>query len=440
MRVLLAIIIALNCVVPVFATTNNYEQPTAYEIFVQVGIVQDNHSELNNNITNSEFLSFLINVFEFSRGNMNSINSNESDENILNRAKELGFVLQDENIISTNYLSRENMANVLANVLRKDDNFKGMHPSAKFNVSDYDQIDAGKVYDLVSMYSMGIVSLEDGKINPTSFVTKKEVYNSTAKVFGFTQVENIEINGNYLPVIMYHSVLDDPNLLNEFIISTKQFTSDLEYIKTRGYTPIYMQDLIDFVYNDGTLPEKPIMITFDDGYEDNYTNAYQVLKEYNMKAIVCPITKFYMPGSTFNFPHLTLEQTKEMQDSGLIEIQNHTYDLHDSSIRMGVLRLENETYEQYKSIISGDILKTNNYYTAVGINQPTTFSYPYGADSQETEDILKELGFLATLDTTDAVLNKIEKGNYDCLFNIKRLNRPNGISSEEFFKSIELLN
>ncbi|MBQ1237534.1 MAG: polysaccharide deacetylase family protein, partial [Oscillospiraceae bacterium] len=83
-----------------------------------------------------------------------------------------------------------------------------------------------------------------------------------------------------LPVIMYHHILESSKLLGAYCITPAELRSDFERIRQDGYTPVVVADLLDYVYNDVPLPEKPIMITFDDGYESNYAYAYPLLQEY----------------------------------------------------------------------------------------------------------------------------------------------------------------
>ena len=94
-----------------------------------------------------------------------------------------------------------------------------------------------------------------------------------------------------LPIIMYHSIQKNNKAKSKFIITPEEFEGDLKYIKDNGYTTIVMQDLIDFVYENKELPEKPIMLTFDDGYYNNYLYAFPLVKQYECKIILSPIGK-----------------------------------------------------------------------------------------------------------------------------------------------------
>ena len=81
-----------------------------------------------------------------------------------------------------------------------------------------------------------------------------------------------------LPVIMYHHILESSKLLGAYVITPTELENDFKWIQKEGYTPVVVADLLAYVHNDVPLPEKPIMITFDDGYESNYVYAYPLLQ------------------------------------------------------------------------------------------------------------------------------------------------------------------
>lgn len=64
---------------------------------------------------------------------------------------------------------------------------------------------------------------------------------------------------------MYHSVLKDQKMDGKYVVSPTEFENDLIYLKEHGYTTIFLQELVDYVYSGAALPEKPVVITFDDG-------------------------------------------------------------------------------------------------------------------------------------------------------------------------------
>lgn len=247
-------------------------------------------------------------------------------------------------------------------------------------------------------------------------------------------------DGIELPIIMYHSVLKDESLQGKYVISPQELESDVRYLAEHGYTTVLVKDLTDYVYNGKPLPEKPIMLTFDDGYFNNYTYAFEIMKKYNCKAVISIIglyTDEFSEKDEENpsYGHLTWKRLKEMTDSGLIEIQNHTYNMHENSGgRFGVKKKYSETPDQYKRAITEDIMKLES-----GMKQElgfgsTAFTYPFGAMSDETPQIIKELGFKASL-ICEEKINVITKDG-DCLYGLGRFIRVHGESSEKLFSEI----
>ena len=103
---------------------------------------------------------------------------------------------------------------------------------------------------------------------------------------GATKETTTDTDSVKLPVIMYHSLLKDEKLQNDYTVSPTLFENDLKYLTENGYTTVVVKDLIDYVYGKKSLPEKCIMLTFDDGYNNNYTDLYPLLQKYNVKATI----------------------------------------------------------------------------------------------------------------------------------------------------------
>ncbi len=242
-----------------------------------------------------------------------------------------------------------------------------------------------------------------------------------------------------VPILMYHSILKTSKSRGKFIISPSTFEEDLKYIKDNGYTTIVMQDLIDYVYENKDLPEKPIMLTFDDGYYNNYLYAFPLLKEYNCKIVLSPIGKqcdTYSENKDKNpnYAHCSWDDLKEMKNSGLVEIQNHSYNMHTiTKNRRGCKKNKNESLEHYQNALCNDINLMQSKVEDMLDIAPTTFVFPFGAVSNCSLDILHQLGFKATL-SCEGKINKLTK-NPESLYGLYRILRPPNISSDKFFKS-----
>lgn len=145
--------------------------------------------------------------------------------------------------------------------------------------------------------------------------------------------EPVMDEGIALPIIMYHGIIKDESRPGTYVVTADEFESDLKYLKENGYTTVVVQDLLDYVKKGTPLPKKPIMLTFDDGFYNNYVYAYPLLQSYGAKMVLSPVGSFTDAFTKSGDKHaaysyLNWEDIKTMSDSGLVEIQNHTYDLH----------------------------------------------------------------------------------------------------------------
>lgn len=283
--------------------------------------------------------------------------------------------------------------------------------------------------------------------NHTSTVVKKgneyeRKYSFSEESYYLTAAKEDSKKQVQLPVLMYHGLLKDPSMQNDYVISPDLFESDLKYLKKKGYTAVTMTELIDFVEKGTPLPEKPVLLTFDDGYYNNYLYAYPLLQKYKTKAVLSIIGKQTDAFSKTDdnhatYSHVTWKQIQEMAASGLIEIQNHSYDSHETNGgRKGVMKCSGESGKAYAAYLEKDLMKLQKKIRDVTGTAPNTFTYPFGAVSGSSTNILKDLGFKASLGCTQGI-NTIEKGDPDCLYQIKRYLRTPEKSSSAFFKKIE---
>lgn len=263
------------------------------------------------------------------------------------------------------------------------------------------------------------------------------------KSFDKTETFNAENNAENkiaLPVIMYHNITKKQNHADQYCVSLSQFEKDLKYIKEQGYSCITAAELYDYVYNGKELPKKPFMITFDDGYESFYKYAYPLLKKYNMKAIVSivgSLTELFSNTEDHNldYSHLNWEQVNELSKTDFVEIQNHTYNLHEiTPERKGAGIAKGESFENFKKVFKKDVSELNRLILNYTGKKALMFTYPYGNIAEGSIEIIKELGFIGAFTCTEQI-NYI-MGNPDEMFSIGRFNRDGRISSEEFFDRI----
>lgn len=250
--------------------------------------------------------------------------------------------------------------------------------------------------------------------------------------------------GISLPIIMYHGILEDKSRLGTYVVSVEEFKGDLQYLKAHGYTTVVVQDLINYVQKGTPLPAKPVMLTFDDGFYNNYVYAYPLLKEYDAKMVLSPVgaftDKFTENGDKHAaYSYLNWADIQEMAESGRVEIQNHTYDMHSmDGSHKGSKKVSGETADQYRQRLIEDVSKMQQETTQHIGRTPTAFTYPYGAVSKEALPILKELGFACTL-ICESRTNTITR-DPACLYELGRYLRPHGVASAAYFEKTVHLN
>lgn len=178
---------------------------------------------------------------------------------------------------------------------------------------------------------------------------------------GVVQYQLVQKNRS-VPVLMYHAVSDD-NIwgIKSLYVSPARLREQLQYLKDNGYEPIFFSDL-----NHLSDYYKPVLITFDDGYDNNYRNAYPLFKEFNMKA-----TFFVITNAIGRDRYMTAEQLREMSDSGLISVQSHSY----YHTRLSSL---DSAQQQYQMIKSAEMIEE------ITGKRPYVLSYPEGAFNETT--------------------------------------------------------
>ena len=134
-----------------------------------------------------------------------------------------------------------------------------------------------------------------------------------------------------LPVLMYHSVCNgEPT---EYRVTPEQLESDLEWLSENGYKSVTAAEVTAYANSRGDLPEKPVMITFDDGYYNNLAYALPLLEKYDMTAVVSVVGEYTDKDAAADphvpsYSYLTWEDIGELSDSGRVEIGAHTYAMH----------------------------------------------------------------------------------------------------------------
>lgn len=179
-----------------------------------------------------------------------------------------------------------------------------------------------------------------------------------------------------VPILMYHYISNGPS--DPCRITPERFKEHMDFLHKNGYTPILPKQLNDYITKGKVLPKKPVLITFDDGYKDNYINAYPVLKKYKFKATFFIITDFIgktLDGDTY----MTGEQLIHLNRNKM-SINCHTQD-HES--------LKNMSYkDQYR-----EVSDSKDYLEELISKNVDYLAYPYGDYDQTTLNIAKKVGY-----------------------------------------------
>lgn len=176
-----------------------------------------------------------------------------------------------------------------------------------------------------------------------------------------------------LPILMYHKIGTPPkkSLLKKLWVREDRFYEQMDYLARHGYSPIRFQDVVDFLDGRRGLPENPVVITFDDGYKNNYTLAFPILKEFGFSFVIFLVVRtlgkenaWHNPDLEPRVPMLSVEQVKIMHSEG-VEFESHT---------LNHLQLSRLSQEEADVEISGSYKEL----TELLGRSPVAFSYPYG--------------------------------------------------------------
>ena len=167
-----------------------------------------------------------------------------------------------------------------------------------------------------------------------------------------------------------------------------------------------------------------------------------MLKKYGFTAVgfaIGALADYYseIDDHNLNYSNLTWNEIKELCEGGVIDIQSHSYDLHkNTGNRSGIKKKKSETLEQYSEFLAEDTAKMNEKMLEYAGKKPVAIAYPFGSYSKESADILKKCGIKMAF-TCEERVNIIKKAESEWLFGLGRYNRPEGISSESFFRKWE---
>lgn len=242
-----------------------------------------------------------------------------------------------------------------------------------------------------------------------------------------------------LTTVMYHNILK--SVKGTYIVSPDQLVADLSAYEKLGYNTVFPSEIIGYVRGMNALPDKPLLITFDDGRYNNMYYGLPVLEKYDAKALICPVGAFSAfstdsgDHSNPNYSHITWTQFGELAASGRFEIGNHTYNMHKYSPRFGVKRMKGESDSDYRAALKSDFGRLQDMLLKSTGVLPRVFAYPFGAYTDEAKDVLLSLGIEMMLTCNEGVTT-VKRGVPESLHYVRRFNRDGLISTAEFTKKL----
>ena len=226
-----------------------------------------------------------------------------------------------------------------------------------------------------------------------------------------------------LTILMYHNTLAKGKKQSVYCINQDSLRKDFQYLKDNDYNVISCKSLLDYVDNGRSLPDKAVILTFDDGYLNNMTYALPLLEEFGYSglfSVVGDYTIYDKNGKgAGDFIYFGWDDIAEVSKSQNVEIGLHSYSMHNTRPRLGVSQLKSETDDIYQQVFSDDTQKLVDKLGELGVSS-NIYAYPYGKYTKISESVLKEKGVIMTLTCNEGINHIYGRRS---LYLLKRINR-----------------
>ncbi|GFZ32693.1 deacetylase [Clostridium zeae] len=216
---------------------------------------------------------------------------------------------------------------------------------------------------------------------------------------------------NGLPILCYHDISSSKG--SDLVLDPAKFKEQMKYLKDNGYFPITLDELYSYLKEDKGIPEKSIVITFDDGYLGTYTYAFPILKEFGFKATIFMISDYVNNPS-----YLSVEQIKELSNYG-IDIQNHFGEV--SNISKLNINKQIDTLKKSKQTLEGFLSKSISYV-----------AFPASNLTEDSKKAAEQAGYKMSFNLQSTTLALADKK--DNIYNLDRLYIGNKHTLNDFIK------
>lgn len=234
---------------------------------------------------------------------------------------------------------------------------------------------------------------------------------------------------NQVLVLAYHDIMDSEPDQQYVATRTANFVAQMRWLKVNHYVPVSMDQIFAASEGKAALPDKAVLLTFDDGYRSMYDRVFPILKRNHWPAVFAPVGKWIdtPAGQDVDFSgkmrprdkFVTWDEVREMSDSGLIEIGSHTHDLHKgilanpqgnvepaaASLKYDPVTKRYETLEEFRQRIDHDVVTVTATLTRVNGKPPRVWVWPYGAASGIALDVVAQHHYKAAMTLEDGLLD-----------------------------------
>lgn len=248
-----------------------------------------------------------------------------------------------------------------------------------------------------------------------------------------------------VPILMYHHFASEASA--DTVVTPERFRCQMTAIREAGFTSVTLQQLLDYVDQGAPLPEKPVLITMDDGYASNLTLAAPILEELGLCATVFVIgvsegqDTYLHSGEPLYPARFSYKDAAAWVEKGVLDLQCHSYDMHQLasygySGRDGMLPLAGESYTDHRKAVEEDLAQFR-WRREGRVSTPLcALAYPFGYYNRALDLLLEELGYEITF-TTDERCCRLRVGDESTLRMLGRFNVTEHWSGEDLVQHLE---
>ena len=225
-----------------------------------------------------------------------------------------------------------------------------------------------------------------------------------------------------VPILMYHDISEART--GDYSVTPVRFEEHLAALENAGYHTVTFADLMDYVYFGGNLPDSPVLLTFDDGYDGVFSSAAEIAARHGM-TLSCAVIGSLV-GQNGHFP-LT-----DVPDN--MEIVSHTFALHDRPGWDGAVCPDADLL-RYEQILTEDAEAMRQTCGEAFPCAASVLIYPHGRFSAESERVFRSLGYTVTV-TCGTGIADVRRGEPESLYTLPRISVWQNTTAEELMSAI----